>query len=280
MKNLLTRLFMNEKLILIVIIVNSVVIFLEESNINSYLIEILDIICTSIFVIEMFVKIGSAGFKNYWKQHWNKFDFILVLISIPTLVTFFLPTTTSDLSSVLIMRVFRVFRFFRSFRIFPDFGIIVKNFWTAMHQTLGIFFCFFIMIAAIALVNCCFLKTYAPEYFGTPMQSIYSTFRICTVEGWYEIPDAVAVATSPIVGHIIRIYFCLLLISGGIIGLSFINSIFVDAMVSDNNDDVKTQLTHIESELYKTQSEFNKVNKELTEIKKLLQKETPPNTKE
>lgn len=24
------------------------------------------------------------------------------------------------------------------------------------------------------------------------MDAIYSTFRMCTVEGWYEIPDAVA----------------------------------------------------------------------------------------
>ena len=29
---------------------------------------------------------------------------------------------------------------------------------------------------------------------------------------------------------------------GGIIGMSFLNSIFVDAMVTDNNDDVKEQL--------------------------------------
>lgn len=47
----------------------------------------------------------------------------------------------------------------------------------------------------------------------------------------------------------VRIYFCALLILGGIIGMSFINSIFVDAMVSDNNDDVKEQLDEMQKTL-------------------------------
>jgi voltage-gated sodium channel len=36
---------------------------------------------------------------------------------------------------------------------------------------------------------------------------------------------------------------------GGIIGMSLVNSIFVDEMVSDNNDDIKEQLKRIEEKL-------------------------------
>ena len=39
------------------------------------------------------------------------------------------------------------------------------------------------------------------------------------------------------------------IIGGGIIGMSLINSIFVDAMVSDNNDDVKSQLSEMEAKI-------------------------------
>jgi voltage-gated sodium channel len=49
--------------------------------------------------------------------------------------------------------------------------------------------------------------------------------------------------------HVVRIYFCILLIGGGIIGMSFINSIFVDAMAADNNDDIKAQLSRMEAKL-------------------------------
>ena len=48
-----------------------------------------------------------------------------------------------------------------------------------------------------------------------------------------------------------KVVFSLLLIFGGIIGMSLINSIFVDEMVSDNNDDVKQQLRAIEEKLDK-----------------------------
>ena len=43
--------------------------------------------------------------------------------------------------------------------------------------------------------------------------------------------------------------FAIALLGGGIIGMSLINSIFVDAMVSDNNDDVKSQLSEMEAKI-------------------------------
>lgn len=259
MKNLLNRLFLNEKLILFVIIVNSVVIFLQESSIDWHFVDIVDVACTFIFIIEMIVKIANYGLRKYCGDWWNRLDGTLVLLSLPSVVALFVPTSLENLSFLLILRILRVFRFLRAVHVFPDFSTIVKNFWTAMRQTIGIFFCFFILIISFALISCCFLKDVSPDYFSTPLDSIYTIFRLCTVEGWYEIPDSVALASSPIWGHIIRIYFCLILIGGGIIGMSLINSIFVDAMVSDNNDDLKRQLDRVE--------------KELAEIKELIKKD-------
>ena len=57
---------------------------------------------------------------------------------------------------------------------------------------------------------------------------------------------------------LVRFYFCLLLIFGGIIGMSFINSIFVDAMVADNNDEVMQKL----DEMQKSIEELKKQLKE------------------
>ena len=76
------------------------------------------------------------------------------------------------------------------------------------------------------------------------------------MEGWYEIPDAIAVATSPLIGKISRLYFCILLSAGGIIGMSFINSIFVDAMAEDNNDKVIEHLNRIEKKLEELEKEL------------------------
>lgn len=263
MKTLLNRLFLNEKVILVVIIVNSITIFLQESPVNWHFVDIVDVVCTFIFIIEMLVKITNFGFRQYWSEWWNRMDFALVLMSLPSVVALFVPTTLENLSFFLILRIMRVFRFFRAVRIFPDFAVIARNFWVAMRQTLGIFSCFFIMIVTLALICCCFLKDLAPEYFATPLQSIYSIFRLCTIEGWYEIPDAVVAAATPVWGHILRLFFCLVLIGGGIIGLSLINSIFVDAMVSDNNDDVKAQLARMEEKIDKLEKLLDAKNDSL-----------------
>ena len=45
---------------------------------------------------------------------------------------------------------------------------------------------------------------------------------------------------------------------GCIIGMSLLNSIFVDAMVSDNNNDVEDKLNSIESKLAEIQKKLDK----------------------
>ena len=99
-----------------------------------------------------------------------------------------------------------------------------------------------VVLLVISLFNCALFKDISPQFFGTPWDSVYSTFRLCIVEGWYEIPDALVASMSPggVVG--VRIYFVLILIFGGIIGLSLVNSIFVDAMVKDNNDNLEAEV--------------------------------------
>ena len=72
---------------------------------------------------------------------------------------------------------------------------------------------------------------------------------MCTIEGWYEIPDAVVQGSPAWSIHLVRIYFIAFLVSMGLIGMSIVNSIFVDAMVSDNNDAVMKKLKEIEKKI-------------------------------
>ncbi len=144
------------------------------------------------------------------------------------------------MSVLLVLRLLRVLKSFRVMHFFPNFSKIVSGFKLAMRESWAVLASFAVIILIFGLINCSLFRDLAPEFFGTPLDSIYAVFRMFTIEGWYEIPDTVAAAVSiPFVAHVIRVYFCLLLIGGGIIGMSFINSVFVDAMAEDNNDDVK-----------------------------------------
>ncbi len=91
----------------------------------------------------------------------------------------------------------------------------------------------------------------APEYFSNPLVSLYSTFKIFTVEGWYEIPEAITSGLSKTASFFTYLYFIFILLTGGIFGLSLVNSIFVDAMVSDNNDELESKIDRLDEKISK-----------------------------
>jgi len=249
-----------ERFILFIILLNSIIIFLQESGISNPVLNSLDAICTIIFLIEMIGKHLELGVKDYWKSGWNILDGTLVVLSIPSLIAYFVPTGMLDLSFLLILRVLRVFRFFRLIHIFPNFTSIIKHLWKALRESFAIFVGFLILIVVFALISCALFKDAAPQSFGTPLDAIYSTFRMCTVEGWYDIPDAVASAMGPSVVGWVRMYFVFILIAGGIIGLSLVNSIFVDAMVSDNNDELEKEVKSLTRTVEELRDEIKRLS--------------------
>lgn len=248
-KKILESIVLNDKFILSVIFLNVLAIYLQECGFLSIWVRIVDIVCTLIFIVEMVVKHHYLGVRGYWAQGWNRLDGVLVILALPSLITFLLPVDMRDLSILMVVRAIRIFRFFRVIHLFPNFTQIAKAFGNAMKESYALFIGFFIIIFIFALVSCSLFKEAAPEYFATPIDSVYTIFRLFTLEGWYEIPDAVSDNFSDAWVPWIRIYFCLLLVLGGVIGLSLVNSIFVDAMVGDNNDDVKAKLDEIEHKI-------------------------------
>ena len=260
MKDFIKRIFMNDHVILGVILLNTVVIYLQESGVSHPVIFGLDIACTLIFVAEMVVKHIELGAKSYWRDGWNRMDGILVIVSLPSLVTPFIDASSVDSSVLLTLRLMRVLRFFRVLHFFPKISQIGAGLKRALRDSGVVLLGFFILLFIFGMINCSLYREVAPQYFATPLDAIYSVFRIFTVEGWYEIPDAIMAATSPLIGKLSRLYFCFLLGAFGLLGMSFINSVFVDAMVEDNNDDVKYQLDRIERRL--EQMEEKLLNKE------------------
>lgn len=211
-------------------------------------------------------------------------DGFLVIISIPSVIDTFVPGALNDFSFLLALRAFRIFRFFRLAQFFPNVAVIARNFGLAMRQSYAVFIALMLIIFIFALISCDLFGEKVPEYFGTPLDGIYSTFRLFTIEGWYDIPDEVAKSMGGEVwGHLVRLYFSVLLFVGGIIGMSLVNSIFVDAMVSDNNDDVKVQLDRIEAKLLelegsKKPQNVDEIKAQIAALTALLEEKSAENT--
>lgn len=246
------KLFLNDFFILILIIANAVVIFLTgfDSLILQYpWLNTFDNILTGLFFVELIVKLNAFGRKSYFKDAWNIFDFILVALALPSLVVFLFGIEIIDLDYLLALRTLRVFKFFRFIRFVPNINHIVNGIYRAMKASILIVLGFFIFNFTISLVTCFLFKELAPEFFDNPLISFYSTFKIFTVEGWYEIPDSIVENSGQVLTFFVRFYFIVILLIGGVFGLSLVNSIFVDAMVSGSSDAIENKLDALEKKM-------------------------------
>eukprot|EP00959_Pyramimonas_sp_CCMP1952_P087255 1825505-Pyramimonas_sp.AAC.1 len=76
--------------------------------------SIINNIFTFAFLVEMILKLHAFGFVEYWRDLWNRFDFVIVICSVSG---FALELLGSDLLNPSLMRVFRMFRATRMLRM-------------------------------------------------------------------------------------------------------------------------------------------------------------------
>lgn len=246
------KLFINDKFILTLIVINSITIFIQGFDISEFyhrIIVYIDAIFTLFFVIEMIIKMSIYKVKHYFSSGWNKLDFLLVLLALPSLIDIFIPYAIANLSFLLIFRISRVFKFFRFLKFIPGINQIISGVKRALKDSILVILGFTIYNFVTAVFSCYLFKDMSPEYFGNPIKSFYSTFKVFTVEGWYEIPDNMLKNSSTWGAFFGKAYFIVILMTGGILGLSLVNSIFVDAMVSDNNDELIEKVNQLENKI-------------------------------
>jgi len=73
-----------EGFIMFCITLNTVSMCMEyygQSTGMSFVLNTLDVTFSTIFAIEAILKICAAGFSKYWMDDWNKFDFLVVVLS-------------------------------------------------------------------------------------------------------------------------------------------------------------------------------------------------------
>lgn len=244
------KILCNERIMLTAIVLNTAIMFIGGFWPDSLLFEISDALFTLLFLCEAIAKISEYGWKDYWDNGWNKFDIIVLIIALPTLASPFLEHTTAT-STILTLRSMRLFKSFKMLRFIPNIHKLLKGIKQAFKASLLVLIAFVVFLVIFSILSSTIFGPIAPEYFGNPAISLYSIFRLFSVEGWYELPDAIANNGTPSWGLFARCYFSVLMFMGGIIGMSLVNSIFVDAMAEDNNDEVLKKLKQIESQLNK-----------------------------
>ncbi|MEZ4707068.1 MAG: ion transporter [Caldilineaceae bacterium] len=266
-RHFLIKVLIGEPTVVGVITLNAVVLFLDafpgiHVSFGLWL-EWIDYVCIVYFIFEALLKIGLLGFKDYWSSGWNRFDFVIMLASLPLLLNLpFEPDSSRIYAIPTLLRMGRFLRFVRVMRFVPNASHIGKGVMRALQASVGVFLVLFVLNLTLAVGATMLFGGLenAEEYFGNPLISFYSLFKVFTVEGWYEIPDTLAASgASPGWILILRIYFVVAVLVGGILGLSLANAVFVDEMTTDNTDQLEQMVAELRQELQTFRAEVRQL---------------------
>lgn len=255
----ISLLSISDPVIYTLIVINAIVLFIESFDtipvfIISYLYAI-DYFCTVYFVYEMLAKISLGGSGQYFSNIWNQFDFTIVVLSTPMLIEPLI--TMKGFGILLVLRTARLLRLMRLFNFIPN----VKQLWAgvarALRASVGVFFALFIYLFILSLISTQVFGSITPDYFGNPIRAMYSMFQLFTVEGWYEIPNAIAAQSSQATAAWAKLFFSFVVLTAGVMGFSLANAVFVDEMVIDNTNDLEAQVDRIDGKVDDIKEKIN-----------------------
>jgi voltage-gated sodium channel len=257
MTRLVDRL-VSERLVMAVIVLNAVALVLHEmaapGSPAADLWFWIDYACVIFFLLEAVLKIRRDGWPRYWSSAWNKFDFWVVVLSLPALLGPFFDV--SQFAFVLILRLGRLFRLFRILRFIPNLDHLVIGVRRALRASVGVFLALLLINLILAVMATLLFRDRDPEHFGNPVSAGYSIFQVFTVEGWNEIAENLehrAEESTTVDSRLLiagtRIFFVAAVLIGGILGLSLANAVFVDEMMMDNTEVLERKVDALTEEV-------------------------------
>ncbi len=231
------KIVFNDRIIYILILLNVLVIYLhsfETFGPYYFALDIIDSLFTLFFCMEIIIKINNFKSKklhHYFKDHWNKIDFFSILLSLPSLGALFVHNLEM-FAGFTVLRSLRIFKLLRIIEYIPNGKRISEQMFKAFKGVGFIMFSFFVYTTIISLVSLSLFKRYAPEYFANAFESFYTIFKIFSGDGFSDVVNAVKENVSPLFTSFAKFYFVFIVFTGSILGLSLINSVFIDQMNS------------------------------------------------
>lgn len=251
MKNVFTRFFLTERNILFAIAINAGIIFcLGFPRLKyDFWLNVIDLFFIVLFLVEALVKIRHFGFKDYLADNWNKFDFIVVIGSLPQILIYDHPEANS-FGLILLLRLFRLFRLVKFFWFSPNLAHLLRGLFRAFKASIFVLVMLLFFNFILSILTTHLYGDIVPAHFGDPLRSIYTIFQLFTIEGWNEIPNDIVNKSNNVWDmHFVRFYFAAIVLFGGIFGMSLANAIFVDEMTIDNNEVVEKKLDKLEEQI-------------------------------
>ena len=271
---MLRRIIYNDQLIFALIIINVIVIYLHSFDfLSNYFIlfDCIDICFTLFFTLEIGLKISDTNSKNklktYLKSPWNRVDLFSILFALPSIGVLF-SSNLEIFAGFAALRSLRIFKLLRVIEYIPEGKRISHQLFKALKGIWFIIIAFFIYTTIVSLISVSLFKHIAPLYFQNAFESFYTIFKIFSGDGFSDVVATIQQNSSELFASFSKFYFVFIVFSGSILGLSLINSVFIDQM---------NQISHLEEEkeldeIKHLKSEITILKDQQTEILEILRK--------
>uniref|UniRef100_A0A8C9YIW4 Voltage-dependent T-type calcium channel subunit alpha n=1 Tax=Sander lucioperca TaxID=283035 RepID=A0A8C9YIW4_SANLU len=223
--------------IMIAILINTISMGIEHHNQPEELtnvLEICNIVFTSMFTLEMVLKLTAFGFFEYLRNPYNIFDGIIVIISVCEIIG----QADGGLS---VLRTFRLLRVIKLVRFMPalrrQLVVLMKTMDNvATFCMLLMLFIFIFSILGMHIFGCKFsLKTEAGDTvpdrknFDSLLWAIVTVFQILTQEDWNMVLYNGMASTSPFAA----LYFVALMTFGNYVLFNLLVAILVEGFQAE-----------------------------------------------
>ncbi|MBI04277.1 MAG: cation transporter [Pelagibacteraceae bacterium] len=175
-----SRLFQN--LVISIIIFNAFTIGFNTYDLSEFtknIINFLDYSITIFFVIEIVIRfIGEPKKINFFKNGWNLFDSIIVLISL-------IPIPNN--SSYLLLRLLRVFRVLRIISVIPELKLIIEALLSSIKRVFYVGLLLFIILYIYATIGSILFSNDIPQRWSDVGVAMITLFQVLTLSSWEQV---------------------------------------------------------------------------------------------
>ena len=273
----------NLQVLVAVIITANFVVTIVEREIDPYakdhqqhagLWRALSNMFNCLFLVELIINFYGHYFLEFWKNSWNVFDFIVVVIGM-------LDMAETELGPFKQLKILRAFRVFRLFKRVQSLNKIIVSLVRAIPSVFSAFVILFIFMSIYAILATEFFSNlgmgeewsgpwayttvlqegappnedyenklttslsirklpYGQEYWGSFFRSMYSLFQVMTGESWCEMVVRPAIfGYDPYNAVVPAIFFVSWVIIAQVILLNVVIAVLLDKFTQDEDAEGK-----------------------------------------
>ncbi|KAK3286895.1 hypothetical protein CYMTET_5578 [Cymbomonas tetramitiformis] len=193
---------------------------------------------TALFTVELTFNMYAYWFRPFWASSWNVFDFVVVAISLLSLMLDGLP----GISTLRLLRAFRVFRLFKRLKSLRKILVALE---AAVPGCANAFLILVLVSSIYSILGVEFFSDVDHQHFSTFLRALFTMFQIMTGDNWSEI-------AWPMLEEFPQacIFFVTYILIANIVLVNVIIAAILEEMVDDKEEDETEPSVAKENEQY------------------------------